>query len=116
LLLFSWYERKSIGSIGRFSRFSRRKISCKFALIAYHCNYEETVLFIPRFNFLSFGTMMEQTLVILKPDAVRRGLMGEILQRFERAGFRVVQMELRSPEATQFYRHYEEIGKLVSRR
>ena len=36
--------------------------------------------------------MIERTLVLLKPDAVQRGLMGEILVRFERAGLKVVGM------------------------
>lgn len=34
--------------------------------------------------------MMEQTLVLLKPDAVQRGLMGKIITRFEDAGFKLI--------------------------
>jgi len=37
---------------------------------------------------------METTLIILKPDAVQRGLVGDILQRFERKGLRFVGMKL----------------------
>jgi nucleoside-diphosphate kinase len=36
---------------------------------------------------------MERTLIIAKPDAVQRGLMGEILSRFERRGLRVIGMK-----------------------
>ncbi|MEI7646491.1 MAG: nucleoside-diphosphate kinase, partial [Chloroflexales bacterium] len=38
--------------------------------------------------------MLEQTLVLFKPDAVQRGLVGEILMRFERAGLRIAGMKL----------------------
>lgn len=37
---------------------------------------------------------MERTLVILKPDAVQRGLIGEIIRRFERRGLRIAGMKL----------------------
>ena len=36
---------------------------------------------------------IERTLVILKPDAVQRGIVGEILQRFERVGLKIVGMK-----------------------
>lgn len=38
--------------------------------------------------------VMERTLVLLKPDAVRRGLTGEILARFERAGLKIVGLKM----------------------
>jgi nucleoside-diphosphate kinase len=38
--------------------------------------------------------MMEQTLVIIKPDAVKRGLIGEILLRFEKAGLQLLGMKM----------------------
>jgi nucleoside-diphosphate kinase len=50
----------------------------------------------------------QRTLVLLKPDAVRRGLVGEILGRFERRGLRIVALEMRSIDAAQADRHYEE--------
>ena len=37
---------------------------------------------------------MERTLVIVKPDALVRGLMGEIIARFERKGFRIIGMKM----------------------
>ena len=37
---------------------------------------------------------MERTLVIVKPDGVQRGLVGEIVQRFEKRGFRLVAMKM----------------------
>jgi nucleoside-diphosphate kinase len=50
----------------------------------------------------------QRTLVLLKPDAVRRGLVGEVLGRFERRGLRIVALELRSIDAAQADRHYAE--------
>ena len=38
--------------------------------------------------------MIERTLVLLKPDAVQRGLVGEIIQRFEKAGLKIVGMKM----------------------
>jgi nucleoside-diphosphate kinase len=51
---------------------------------------------------------MERTLVLLKPDAVRRGLVGEILGRFEAKGLTIVAMEHRSISASIADRHYAE--------
>ncbi len=59
---------------------------------------------------------MERTLVILKPDAVKRGLIGEILMRFEKAGLKVVGAKMLKPDYDEFYHHYETISKMVSRR
>ncbi len=59
---------------------------------------------------------IERTLVILKPDAVQRGIVGEILQRFERVGLKIVGMKMVSPDQELFKQHYEGIGKLISRR
>jgi len=52
--------------------------------------------------------MIERTLVLLKPDAVQRGLMGEILVRFERAGLKVVGMKLVWADEAFARRHYRE--------
>lgn len=59
---------------------------------------------------------IEQTLIIFKPDAVQRGLMGEILMRFEKAGLKVIAMKMVEPDHDHFYKHYEEIGKMATRR
>ncbi len=48
----------------------------------------------------------ERTFVILKPDAIQRGLMGEILGRFERAGLKVVAMRFGVAEEEKFWKHY----------
>ncbi|MBW3611242.1 MAG: nucleoside-diphosphate kinase [Actinobacteria bacterium] len=51
---------------------------------------------------------MSRTLVICKPDAVERGLTGEILYRLERKGLRLVAAELVVIEAETARRHYAE--------
>ena len=50
----------------------------------------------------------QRTLVLLKPDAVRRGLVGEIVGRFENRGLRIVAMELRTIDASVADQHYAE--------
>jgi nucleoside-diphosphate kinase len=57
-------------------------------------------------------TVTEQTLVLLKPDAVRRGLIGEIVGRYEARGLTVVAMQLRSVTGELADRHYpDHLGK-----
>ena len=49
---------------------------------------------------------MERTLVIIKPDAVQRGLIGEIITRFERRGLRLAGMKLIHIDESLAQRHY----------
>lgn len=53
------------------------------------------------------GMSDQRTLVILKPDAVQRGIAGEILARFERRGLRIAAMRLVKVERTLAEKHYE---------
>ena len=56
--------------------------------------------------------MSDRTLVLLKPDAVERGLVGTILDRFERKGLKVVALDLRTLDKATLGRRYEEhVGK-----
>lgn len=59
---------------------------------------------------------MEKTLIIFKPDAVKRGIVGEILTRFERVGLKIIGCKMLKPDYDQYYHHYENIGKMVTRR
>lgn len=52
--------------------------------------------------------MSQRTLVLIKPDAVRRGLVGEILSRFESKGLSLVALEQRTIDAAQADAHYAE--------
>jgi nucleoside-diphosphate kinase len=51
---------------------------------------------------------MDRTLVICKPDAVERGLVGEVVARLERKQLRIVAMELRGIDEETAGRHYAE--------
>ncbi len=56
--------------------------------------------------------MSDRTLVLLKPDAVERGLVGEIISRIERKNLKIVAMDLRLLDEATLARHYEEhVGK-----
>jgi len=59
---------------------------------------------------------MEQTLIILKPDALQRGIAGEIISRFEKVGLKIVGAKMLQPDYDHYYHHYENIGKMISRR
>lgn len=49
---------------------------------------------------------MERTLILLKPDAVRRGLVGEIVSRFEKAGLKILATKMVWPEREIAEKHY----------
>jgi nucleoside-diphosphate kinase len=54
----------------------------------------------------------ERTLVLIKPDAVRRGLIGEVISRFERKGLAIDAMRQRTMDAALADEHYaEHVGK-----
>ena len=59
---------------------------------------------------------IERSLVIFKPDAVSRGIVGEILSRFEKVGLKIVGAKMLKPDYDHYYHHYENIGKMISRR
>ena len=56
--------------------------------------------------------MTNRTFIMCKPDAVERGLVGTILNRFERRGLTIAALELRTLDEELLARHYEEhVGK-----
>jgi len=56
--------------------------------------------------------MSDRTLVLLKPDAVERGLVGSIISRIEAKDLTIVALELRTLDTDILARHYEEhVGK-----
>ncbi|GGD76747.1 nucleoside-diphosphate kinase [Paenibacillus nasutitermitis] len=63
---------------------------------------------------------MERTFVMIKPDGVRKGLIGPILTRFEQKGFKLQEMKLMRIERDKAEQHYQEhrekafFGELVS--
>ena len=57
----------------------------------------------------------ERTLIIFKPDAVQRGIVGEILSRFEKVGLKIVGTKMVQPDTAFFHHHYETIGTMITR-
>ena len=54
---------------------------------------------------------MERTFIMLKPDAVQRGLMGEIIERFETRGFKLVAMKFMLASEDLLKTHYSDLSK-----
>ena len=52
----------------------------------------------------------ERTLVVIKPDGVQRSLVGEIIQRFERVGLKMVAMKMTQIDEDMATKHYYEVG------
>jgi nucleoside-diphosphate kinase len=50
--------------------------------------------------------MSERSLVLVKPDGVERGLVGEVLRRIEAKGYRITALDLRTPDRDLLARHY----------
>lgn len=66
--------------------------------------------------------MQERTLVLIKPDGVKKGLIGEVIKRFEIRGLKIVALQLSHPTKEQMDEHYpkdkawiENLGKNTSR-
>lgn len=53
--------------------------------------------------------MTQRTLVLIKPDALQRELVGEVLHRFERKGLKIVGMKLMNLESTIVDEHYSHL-------
>jgi nucleoside-diphosphate kinase len=52
----------------------------------------------------------ERTFIMIKPDGVQRGLVGEIIGRFERKGFKLVGLKLAAPGKEHFEKHYADLS------
>ena len=52
----------------------------------------------------------ERTFIMIKPDGVQRGLVGEIIARFEKKGFKLVAMKMTSPGKAHFEQHYSDLS------
>lgn len=50
--------------------------------------------------------MSQQTYIMLKPDCLKRGLMGEVISRIEKKGYRIVQAKLMTLDASIIAEHY----------
>ena len=63
-----------------------------------------------KFIILSRGEFMtlQRTFIMVKPDGVKRGLIGEIIKRFEQKGFTLLNAELMTVDRTKAEYHYME--------
>ena len=52
----------------------------------------------------------ERTYIMIKPDGVQRGLIGQIVQRFEQKGFKLVAMKLCAPGQAHLEQHYADLA------
>ncbi|WP_330997560.1 nucleoside-diphosphate kinase, partial [Streptococcus gallolyticus] len=52
---------------------------------------------------------MEKTFFMIKPDGVRRGLVGEVLHRIERRGFTIEKLEMRMATPELLEKHYADL-------
>jgi nucleoside-diphosphate kinase len=52
----------------------------------------------------------ERTFIMIKPDGVQRGLVGDIISRFEKKGFKLVAMKLEAPGKAKFEQHYADLS------
>merc|ERR1712055_204130 len=59
---------------------------------------------------LEMSSDKEQTLIIVKPDGVHRGLVGEIIQRFEQKGFKLVAMKMMGASVELLSQHYVDLS------
>jgi nucleoside-diphosphate kinase len=57
------------------------------------------------------GSRMERSFIAVKPDGVQRGLVGEIMGRFEKRGFKLVAMKLVKPDKAFAAQHYADLKK-----
>ncbi|KAF8938545.1 nucleoside diphosphate kinase [Dissophora ornata] len=53
---------------------------------------------------------MERTYIMVKPDGVERGLVGEIIKRFENKGFQLMALELKAPGRAHLEKHYSDLS------
>jgi len=51
--------------------------------------------------------LIQRTLILFKPDAVQRGIVGEILTRFERVGLKIIGTKMIFPNKEHYHKHYE---------
>ena len=57
----------------------------------------------------------ERTFVAIKPDGIQRGLIGEIIKRFERVGLKLVALKMIVVDESHIEKHYEELDEKMRR-
>lgn len=67
----------------------------------------EVVIFLSRLTESSLSSRAD---IMIKPDGVQRGLIGEIIKRFEQKGYKLIAMKLTSPGKAHMETHYEDLA------
>merc|ERR1711993_1583 len=62
-------------------------------------------------NDLKMAANQERTFIMIKPDGVQRGLVGEIIKRFEQKGFKLVAMKMMQASVEHLEEHYADLSK-----
>jgi nucleoside-diphosphate kinase len=62
-----------------------------------------------------YQKLIERSLVVFKPDTVQRGIVGELITRFERVGLKIVGAKMVLPNREHLHHHYEGISKMATR-
>lgn len=63
--------------------------------------------YLPKYpNMINFDNKQEKTLVIIKPDGVQRGLIGEVIKRYEQCGLKLVALKMLIPSKEIALQHY----------
>jgi len=67
----------------------------------------------PHFRLVTFIINMatERTFIMIKPDGVHRGIVGEIIKRFENKGFKLVAMKFMQASVEHLEKHYADLSK-----
>ena len=60
--------------------------------------------------YAEYMAAKERTFIMIKPDGVQRGLIGQIISRFETRGFKLVAMKLTAPGRAHFEQHYADLS------
>ncbi|KAJ3087970.1 nucleoside diphosphate kinase, partial [Phlyctochytrium bullatum] len=55
------------------------------------------------------NTLLDSTYIMVKPDGVQRGLVGEIIKRFENKGFKLLALKLTAPGRAHLEEHYKDL-------
>ena len=68
------------------------------------------LIYIFKFIIMDFDGVKEKTLVLIKPDAIQRGLFGEIVSRFEKKGLKMVACKMMELEEALLREHYAHLA------
>ncbi|CAH1267430.1 NME2 [Branchiostoma lanceolatum] len=71
-----------------------------------------TLLWILHEIFSKMGDNKERSFIMIKPDGVQRGLVGEVIKRFEQKGFKLVAMKFTQASEEHMKTHYKDLEKL----